>query len=132
MLARSGIGCVYGNSKLLVSLTVDEPVSTGRGTAVRKLDIRAHHVYEWRRTLIWGFCQNSASVQNGIVPHYPRIPTQFLPALPVYVHIHEKTSELGGLSDLLPRVSVNALNTRPNRYLVQSRISVFPFSVCRR
>ena len=45
--------------------------------------------------------------QNSIVPHSLRRPAHVLPALPIQVHVEEKTSDLSGLSDIfLPRLRV--------------------------
>ena len=38
--------------------------------------------------------------QNSIVLLYPRRPAHVLPALPVHVHVEEKTSDLVGLPDI--------------------------------
>ena len=47
------------------------------------------------------FCQNSASGQNNIVPHYLRRSINVLPTLPIEVRIQEKISDLTGLSNIL-------------------------------
>jgi len=41
-------------------------------------------------------CQNSAWGKINIVPHFPRRSAHVLRALPVYVHVEEKTSDLVG------------------------------------